>query len=130
MVANQNTTRRFEETPLVGTTRQNPTLRHTQALDSIHPLRQNDSPIRPLFAQVGLILEVFPPGALPAVSETGVFRSLIVHTMLSIARPASVIVNQITSICRPLARIVPGSVRASPSETSPFSSPRLKPCAN
>ena len=35
----------------------------------------------------------------------------------SITRPTPVIANQITSIVRPLARIVPGSVMASPAET-------------
>src|SRR3984885_7634765 len=56
MAANQNTIRRFEETPLVGTTCQNPPRANAQVLDSIQALRQNDSPFRPYFAQVGLSL--------------------------------------------------------------------------
>jgi gluconolactonase len=39
-----------------------------------------------------------------------------------------VIANQIALIVSPLARIVPGSVMASPAETSSFNSARLKPC--
>src|ERR1700733_1705353 len=54
MAANQNTIRRFEETPLVGTTCQNPPRANAQVLDSIQALRQNDSPFRPYFAQVGV----------------------------------------------------------------------------
>src|ERR1700686_4253728 len=40
--------------PLVGTTRPILTPTDTQVLVSIHPLRQNDPPIPPHFAQVGL----------------------------------------------------------------------------
>jgi hypothetical protein len=79
-----------------------------------------------------------PLAANPPTSEsaTGVGRHVPTigrrggHTVLSIARPASVIMNQITSIVRPLARIVPGSATANPAERSSFNSARLNPCAN
>ena len=39
---------------MVGTRCQNPPRANAQVLDSIQALRQNDSPFRPYFAQVGL----------------------------------------------------------------------------
>src|SRR5580704_5784955 len=53
--AESNLTRSSRETPLVATTRPNPPSQATQVLDLIQALRQNDSPIRTHFAQVGLI---------------------------------------------------------------------------
>jgi hypothetical protein len=46
--------RRLRKIALVGTTRSKPHFEHTQLLDLIQALRQNDSPIGGQFAQVGL----------------------------------------------------------------------------
>src|SRR4029077_16240602 len=52
--AESNLTRSSRGRPLVATTRPNPPSQATQVLDLIQALRQNDSPIRTHFAQVGL----------------------------------------------------------------------------